>query len=51
MLTRGKMCNIQLSKNLVLNPKDGYRGGTYEGMSVLFIDLEENKKVLEELLY
>ena len=28
-----------------------YRGGTYEGMSVLFIDLEENKKVLEELLY
>ena len=22
-LTHGKMCNIQLSKNIVLNPKDG----------------------------
>lgn len=28
-----------------------YTGGTYEGMSVLFVDIEANKKVLEELLY
>lgn len=28
-----------------------YKGGTYEGMSVLFVDIEANKKVLEELLY
>ena len=28
-----------------------YTGGTHEGMSVLFVDIEANKKVLEELLY
>lgn len=30
---------------------NSYKGGTYEGMSVLFVDIEANKKVLEELLY
>ena len=28
-----------------------YKGGTYKGMSVLFVDIEANKKNLEELLY
>lgn len=28
-----------------------YRGDTYNGMSVLIVNFEENKKVLEELLY
>lgn len=31
--------------------QDTYTGGTYEGMSVLFVDIEANKKVLEEFLY
>ena len=42
MLTHGEICNIQLLKNLVLNPKDGK--SSKEGKWLIHFNLQMGKK-------